>query len=113
VTLTGDGRCLFRQRYLRGPKFLAQVCRHAHNRPSSLALISPFPPSLYLEQEKAGTERIGPRGVWTQAGGAGGAAGPWLANAGRIPANPLNTNVLVLEEGAKAGKVCGWAVMTA
>lgn len=25
VTLTGDGRCLFRQRYLAGPKLLAQV----------------------------------------------------------------------------------------
>lgn len=25
ATLTGDGRCLFRQRYLRGPKLLAQV----------------------------------------------------------------------------------------
>jgi hypothetical protein len=56
-------------------------------------------------QEKAGADRIGPRGVWTQAGGAGGVDGPWWANAGRIPANPINTNVLVLEEGAKAGKV--------
>lgn len=30
ATLTGDGRCLFRQRYLRGPKLLAQVrtCMH-------------------------------------------------------------------------------------
>jgi len=77
--------------------------RHAPSTP--LAFLPPF---LSLEQEKAGTERIGPRGVWTQAGGAGGAAGPWWANAGRIPANPLNTNVLVLEEGAKAGKVCGY-----
>ena len=59
---------------------------------------------IHPEQEKAGDARIGPRGVWTQAGGAGGSDGPLLANAGRIPANPVNTNVLVLEQGAKAGK---------
>lgn len=60
--------------------------------------------SIRPEQEKAGDARIGPRGVWTQAGGAGGSEGPLVANAGRIPANPVNTNVLVLEQGAKAGK---------
>lgn len=111
MTLTGDGRCLFRQRYLAGPKLLAQVNEWPDATHSVIMFVylscSPYHcrHNIQIEQEKDGDARIGPRGVWTQAGGAGGSQGPLLANAGRIPANPVNTNMLVLEQGAKAGKV--------
>lgn len=72
-TFTANGRCFFRQRYLQGKKFLAQ------------------------KNAKEGA--WGGRGVWTQRGGR---EGKWWENMGRIPDNPLNTNVLVLE-GAKEG----------
>jgi all-trans-8'-apo-beta-carotenal 15,15'-oxygenase len=66
ITFTSAGECFFRQRYLRGPKFLAQ--------------------------ERAGSRKIGSRGAWTQLG-----QGKWWQNVMRIPSNPLNTNVLVVE----------------
>jgi len=82
ATFTPDGRCYFRQKYLRGAKFLAQ--------------------------EKAGEERLGSRGVWTQKKGEGergnkGGKGRWWQNIGRLPGNPLNTNVLVMEGGKEGG----------
>ena len=86
ATFTLDGRCYFRQKYLRGAKFLAQ--------------------------EKAGEGRLGSRGVWTQRKGEGeggeggkeGGKGRWWQNIGRLPGNPLNTNVLVMG-GAREGGV--------
>jgi len=85
ATFTADGRCYFRQKYLRGAKFLAQ--------------------------EKAGEGRLGSRGVWTQrkgegeeGGKEGGGKGKWWQNIGRLPGNPLNTNVLVMEGGREGGK---------
>ena len=56
---------------------------------SSLVCCSPY---VYIHQEKAKDGRIAVKGVWTPRG-----SGTFWENWFRIPANPINTNVMMLD----------------